>query len=590
MSSQAINAINTATGKPEIIVGEAAVVGVTLTNAGAPIALSTASKLVVYMPRYFAASDLAAMNISLKDWQFSHDTALAALVLSHSTNDGDWDGVLEFEITGVVANAKPAMDSLQINFQGMKGAEPQLTQPLPLVAPPVHGDLDLAKVLEVSLDSRGSVYVSNKFDPLANTLFLNIKNTGRTDIYTGTTLPTGAEISISFTYGNTSGALAPASADTPTSQPLGSAWNITPAMGQDQTEGWQISPPRPTDKFPVWRATPQATNKSLLGTGSHSNVTFELENIIALTPVGHTQMTISLTGFQKSETQNYADWVLVLDIYKQDSPPTRGLLNFFGNTSPIIPVPDGATGVDIPLRWAMADVNQVLLISSFPGVAPVATIYATPPNTPKALDYDAQTLKLPPTPNGGPVSLTLQALDGAGAFLNALQYTCFLQMSVFVDPRDKKEYPIALLGNRYWMIHNLDYEKEGMAYNDDSANEPTYGRLYPKESNSVQTPPGGWRLPAQSDWEDLIAFLGGPAKAYDAMTRTGEDAFNAVLGGQYDPSNSGSDFTDLMSVGNYWNTAGITYAYLNASGKTVSPGGSTVPLGVALSVRYVKDI
>jgi hypothetical protein len=59
---------------------------------------------------------------------------------------------------------------------------------------------------------------------------------------------------------------------------------------------------------------------------------------------------------------------------------------------------------------------------------------------------------------------------------------------------------------------------------------------------------------------------------------------------KYAPSGSGSNYTDLMLTGYYWDGGGGTYASLQSQSQRVSPGGGTVPSGAALSIRYVKDV
>ncbi|KEP69997.1 hypothetical protein DL1_21085 [Thioclava dalianensis] len=590
-----ITVIDTATGAPALQSGVTSTLSVTLTNTGAAIALANGAQpatLTLYLPEYIPASALAAMAISLDQWQFEVSTTLGALILSYAgTDPGEWLGDLAFEITGVLCDGPASAGSFQVNFSHMPGAPAQLSQPLPLTEAPQPGNASLAQALQVSLDNQGSVFVSTALDPLSNSLFLNIRNIADQPLYTGTGTPSEAQITVSFTYGDTSGALAPAATNAPTTPPLGSAWNITGEVYVDQTEGWRVLPSEPQDRQPVWRLAPETGNTDLIGTGAHSNVTFRFGNIISLTAVGHTQMTLSFTGFRKNDTTLYDSLVLTLGIVKQVAPPTRGLLSFFGTHPPVISVPDDKSPVTIPLRWSMGGVNAVQLFTSFPGIAPVTRTYATPPNTPKPLDYDGESVIIPSTSQSGLVTTTLQALDAQGAFLNALQFSCYLQLMVFVDPRDNKTYPISLLNSKYWMTRNLDYNESGsFAYNNMQSNADTYGRLYTSSASSVLTPPAGWHVPTLQDWQDLVNSFATPQAAYQALTGTGTGQLAAQLGGKYVPSASTSQFADLSVRGYYQAVNGATPSFVTFDGttQTVLLGG-TLPADAALSVRYVKD-
>ncbi|RYD55866.1 MAG: hypothetical protein EOP60_05740 [Sphingomonadales bacterium] len=588
--------VDAASGKPAIQTGVTTTLSVTLTNGGGALALVTAPKpstLTIYLPEYISAAALAAMQIALTDWTFA--AGADALTLTYAgAETGEWIGNLAFQITGVLAQGAPTDGTFQVSFAGIQGTPKQITTPLPLIAQPQPGNASLADVLQVSLDSRGAVYVSGSaYDPLANTLFLNIKNIGSTPLYTGTVAPTGAEIAVSFTYGNTSGAIAPAESTKPTTPPLGSAWNIEGGIYVDQTMGWRVSPARSDDPQPIWRLTPQPTNTNLIGVGANSNVTFDFSEIISMTAIGHTQMTLNFRGFKRTDGQAYDPLILLLDIVKQPPPANRGLLSFFGTETPIILVPDQKTPVDIPLRWSMAQVNQVQIFSSFPGVtsdfeglAPGSQVYAAAPATPLPLAADKATIRIPSTTQSSAVTLTIQARDGQGAYLNAMQYTCYLQMQVFVDPRDNQIYPIALINNKYWMTKNLNYaDQNSFIYNNISSNAATYGRLYPSNSSSVLAPPAGWHVPSLDDWSALFASFGSPSAAYAALTATSARSFAAQLGGKY----AASQYNDLLVTGYYQIAGNPTFASINSQSRTVAVAGS-LPAGSAFSVRYVRDL
>src|SRR5262245_8979268 len=590
-----IDVINDTAKQPLIYVGVTGTLKVTLTNSGPAIPLQpgdTPSILTIFLPRYVTPDEVRAMRIDLPSWTFAVAASGGSLTLTYAgSGPGTWVGNLVFEITNVTVAGQPTEGTFQVNSRRMTGAPSMLTQPLPLVKAAKPGNASLAEVLQVALDSRGTVYVSSALDPLANRLFMNVKNIGADALYTGSGMPTGAQITVEFCYGATSGAIAPATPEERSEKPLGSAWNIVGGISEDQTEGWRVTPAQNSDPLPIWRLTPIPTNKNLIGTGARSNVTFDFTKIVSLTAVGHTQMIVTFTGFRKSDMTIYDDLVIVLDVVKENPPTNRGVLDFFGTGMPVLPVATSTTPIDIPLRWAMAYVNQIDLITNFPGLDLYSKTYAKPPATPQALDYDSCKLTIPGTSESRTVFATLQARDAAGAYLNSLQYAVYLQMMVFVDPRDGTNYPIALIRNKFWMTKNLDYKKdpESKIYNDYEPNEPIYGRLYSSSSQSVRTPPDGWRVPTLEDWQELFAYFGGGKSAYVALMATGTGKFAATLGGRFAPSCGSSAFNDLTLVGYYHLAGESTWARFSRPDETVYLAG-TVPAGAMYSLRYVKNV
>ncbi len=589
-----IDVMNEKAKQPLICVGITASLKVTLTNSGPAIPLrtgATPSTLSIFLPRYVTAAEVQAMHIALPSWTFAVAQGGGSLTLTYAGSDpGTWVGKLAFEITDVTVARQPTDGTFQVNSRHMPGAPSMLTQSLPLVKAAKPGNASLAEVLQVALDSRGTVYVSTALDPLANRLFMNVKNIGFEALYTGKGMPTGAQITVEFCYGATSGAIGPATPADRTDKPLGSAWNIVGGISEDQTEGWRVTPAGNSDPVPLWRLSPIGTNQNLIGTGARSNVTFDFTNIVSLTSAGHTQMIVTFTGFRKDDTTIYDDMVIVLDVVKESPPSNRGLVDFFGTGGPVVPVATSTTAIDIPLRWAMASVNRIDLITNFPGLDIYSKTYAIPPATPPALDYDNYTLRIPATTESRPVFATLQARNAAGAYLNSLQYTVYLQMMVFVDTRDGRNYPIALIRNKFWMTENLTFDDpESVVYNDFKPNEAKYGRLYKTSSKSVLNPPAGWRVPSLEDWKELFDYFGGGKSAYTALTATGTGKFAATLGGRFAPSNVESEFQDLAVVGYYHLAGESTWARFSLPDQTVYLTGA-VPTGAMLSVRYVQNV
>jgi uncharacterized protein (TIGR02145 family) len=585
-----LEVLNDSTHEPIIFIGTNTVLGASLTNNSDAIILTagaSASSLKIFLPTFFVASDVEKMSISLTNWTFSRDLGDPSLVLTYNgPSPANWNKgeKIDFKLTGVQSTAQPTTDAMQINFDNMGGNVPsQVQAPLSLSNPPRPGNAPLREVLQVTLDNQGSVYVSTETDPLRNKLFLNFKNIGAASLYTGKSHWTGTpQVTVMFVYGSTSGALAP---DNKVGPPIGSAWKINGEINVDQTGGWKINPSPTTGDHPHprWLLAPINTNEEIIGTGEHANVTFEFNHIVSLTAPGHTQVIVNCSGFMKDENTRYDDTIYIVDIVKQDPPPTRGLLNFFGE-QPIITITDPKPPISIDLSWAMLNVAKINLICSVPGVNLVERYY---PNPEDPLAYDSCTIKIPGMKESTAVFFTLQAFNGNGGYLNSMQFTVFINAVMFVDTRDGRVYPAVILNNQMWMAENLAHAdlEFAYAYNDIPDNGKKYGLLYTAQAQSAKTLPAKWRIPSKQDWQALFDKYGNPNAAYTALLEGGASGFNAKLGGNRD--NSGK-YNNLLLFGYYRTSGGDLYAGFSASSKSVNLVG-TLP-GGALSIRYVRDL
>jgi uncharacterized protein (TIGR02145 family) len=569
----------------------AATLTVTLTNdTGATVTFqagSSPSTFEVYWPSFVTTAQTAAMQITPPaNWKW--DANQIALVYT-GPGDASWvnGSTLVFTAANVVATAQPTSSSLQMNPSGMSGDIPtQVLAKMSLMPPPDPNNPNIDTVVQVSLATQGTIYVSPTNDPLPNTLFLTLKNMSQDALYSGSNMWKGnPRIIVTFVYGLTSGALAP---DNDKSAPqTGSAWNIKGSVDVSQGNAWQVTNPdtKGSDPYPQWILQPTNTNKDIIGTGANANITFSFTNIISFTGKGHTQMTLQFLDFPATDSKSYNGYVYVMDIVKQDAPPTRGLINFYGK-NPLATVGSPTDTVKIDVNWGMFYVDHVMLIPSIPGMQPTVKSY---PNM-QALAYDKVSVSVTNITVSTPVILTLQAYDNSDNYLNAMQYTVFINALEFVDPRDNKVYSAVQIGNLVWMSQNLDYNAQGSSsfYSNSSSYEVPYGQLYPW---SLATPPagGGWRLPTQTDWQNLIAAAG--SNPYAALIAGGSSGFNAQLGGY---SSGGGNFSGMAASGYYWTNTQAggggqpVYSQFSSSGQSVYVS-SNFPSSYVASVRFVKD-
>ena len=71
------------------------------------------------------------------------------------------------------------------------------------------------------------------------------------------------------------------------------------------------------------------------------------------------------------------------------------------------------------------------------------------------------------------------------------------------DSRDGRTYHTVQVGDKSWIVENLNYKGSGFCYDDNANNCEKYGRLYTwKDAQGAC--PEGWYLPTDDEWYELI--------------------------------------------------------------------------------------
>ncbi|MCL2689275.1 MAG: fibrobacter succinogenes major paralogous domain-containing protein [Chitinispirillia bacterium] len=134
----------------------------------------------------------------------------------------------------------------------------------------------------------------------------------------------------------------------------------------------------------------------------------------------------------------------------------------------------------------------------------------------------------------------------------------------FTDSRDDQVYRTVVIGGQKWMVENLNYIADSSwCYDDEISNCAIYGRLYTWGA-AMKACPVGWRLPANTDWDDLVAAVGDSSVAggklksktgwsdkLDGSSSNGSDdyGFSALPGGN---KMEDSSFGGIGEQGSWW--------------------------------------
>ena len=134
---------------------------------------------------------------------------------------------------------------------------------------------------------------------------------------------------------------------------------------------------------------------------------------------------------------------------------------------------------------------------------------------------------------------------------------------------DGKSYRTVIIGGKRWMAENLNYQtSNSWCYNNSESNCNTYGRLYTWDA-AMSACPSGWRLPNDSDWDNLVSAVGSNAgtklksqtgwnTGSGYIPGTDEFGFSALPGGYRDTDGS---FCNVGYGGDWWSATEYVASY-----------------------------
>lgn len=173
-------------------------------------------------------------------------------------------------------------------------------------------------------------------------------------------------------------------------------------------------------------------------------------------------------------------------------------------------------------------------------------------------------------------------------------------------------YPTVVIGTQTWT--SLNYNGPGGVNYDNGANNPAYGKLYTWTEAQAISLPTGWRLPTESDFNNLMiaigaqnlgngSYLSSGTEPLQLMSKTGWSTtngtntlgFNAEPAGYYNQVTSGNQqFSNEGSAALFLSATPLMPHTLAPFSFIIGSGNAQLTDLVILStdaasVRFVKD-
>ena len=594
-----IEIVNPVTGDATIFIGATSQVNVILTNNLQDSLVMTkgtnASQFNIFLPS-FLENTAAGILIKQTGWDFVYNPPGYLSLTFNGSIDTSWKPgqAFTFKMENVTSDSQlPATGDVQVSPQNFTGGtlSTDVSQELALKSPPSPPGTpcDITSYIGVQLQD-STVYTSVKSDPLANTLFLEIRNLTDDSIYNGAgPWPKDPVIKVYFIYGSDPGSLAP---DNDKSNPqLGSAWNIHSSIQFDPSHSWPV-PVQSDNNGPLWSITPG--NVAILV--KNQVVVVQFYDIISLTSPGPTTMFVRFENFYFNETTPYTNHTFKIPIDK-DGRPSRDIAQFFADSNDI-EIKNYGDPVTAIFNWQVFGAYSIILeaLGHSDRVKPYTKEYGNSID----IQYGQAAIDLSMFQEEITIDFVLTALDAHRGRLDSRSLPIAIEPDFFVDPRDHHHYPVVKLNGTSWIAKNLDFDCGSGSWfvNDKQSYEKQYGRLYTAAAACGSAPPG-WKLPSASDWNMLINTLGSPEEAYAWLILGGDAHFDAVLAGWRTTGGQYIGFFGDTVFGNYWTSTPdpanpgnnlyveFIHTVANIQRNKIITGSQDAGNGMAC--RYIKD-
>jgi uncharacterized protein (TIGR02145 family) len=139
---------------------------------------------------------------------------------------------------------------------------------------------------------------------------------------------------------------------------------------------------------------------------------------------------------------------------------------------------------------------------------------------------------------------------------------------IFFDARDGQAYKTVEIGNQNWMAENLNFDAgEGSwAYNSNTSDNTSYEAqgMYYNWETACEVCPEGWHLPSESEFKELIAFLGGRIVAGSKLKEYGTSHWDELDSGESSGATNSSSFTALPN--GFYNQNLNKFTYVGKTG------------------------